>query len=483
MKRLNFNKAIPLLATLAGLIFVGVNPGRAQTAAGLTNYVVPVVTVVATDPLASETGDSGEFTIFRSGSTNFPLNVFYRLGGSATYGLDYTAPPAWAYIAAGATSAVVTVQPLADNLAEGDETVVLQLRWSPLLIPVNYSIGTPNSATVTIADGPPAGTNRPPVVSLVAPPNGAVFKTPADILLLATALDFDGTVNKVEFFSGTTSLGVATNNPLILTPVGASPISPFHLVWTNVPPGGYVLTAVATDNGGAMATSAPVNITVVTNLPDTNVPPVVTLFAIDAVASEGTNYLRWAGWPPAPTGTNICCFTNTAAFLVRRRGDTNSDLTVSYAVSGTASNGVDYESLSGVVTIPSGHQTARITVVPIDDDLPEPVETVVLTLQQPTNSPPAYNVGRPARAVAIIVDNDHPRPLMCALSNSLFHVCLPATNTACYRLEFSTNLVNWLPLCTNLVTEGAFHYVDPDATNSPQRFYRVLPDANPPVEN
>jgi len=43
--------------------------------------------------------------------------------------------------------------------------------------------------------------------------------------------------------------------------------NPFSAVWTNVPAGDYVLTAVATDNAGLQTTSAPVNITVTTNLP------------------------------------------------------------------------------------------------------------------------------------------------------------------------------------------------------------------------
>ena len=41
----------------------------------------------------------------------------------------------------------------------------------------------------------------------------------------------------------------------------------FCLTWDDVQPGAYTLTAVATDNDGAMTTSQPVDISVVTNLP------------------------------------------------------------------------------------------------------------------------------------------------------------------------------------------------------------------------
>ncbi len=42
-----------------------------------------------------------------------------------------------------------------------------------------------------------------------------------------------------------------------------------------------------------------------------------------------------------------------------------------------------------------------------------------------------------------------------------------------YIIESSTNLVNWVPVCTN---SGSFIFTDPDAINFPYRFYQaVLP--------
>ena len=48
------------------------------------------MTLYATDPHASEAGpDPGTFTVKRSGSTNFPLAVFFHLSGTASNGVDY----------------------------------------------------------------------------------------------------------------------------------------------------------------------------------------------------------------------------------------------------------------------------------------------------------------------------------------------------------------------------------------------------------
>jgi hypothetical protein len=86
-------------------------------------------------------------------------------------------------------------------------------------------------------------------VSLSSPANNATFTAPANITLTATASDSDGTVSKVEFFSGPSLLATALN-------------SPYNFVWNNVLAGNYSLTATATDNLNASNTSAAVNVTV-----------------------------------------------------------------------------------------------------------------------------------------------------------------------------------------------------------------------------
>jgi len=92
--------------------------------------------------------------------------------------------------------------------------------------------------------------NNPPAVTVTNPANGATFSAPASITLNASAADPGGSVSKVEFFA---------NGNLIATDT----TSPFGVLWTNVPPGYYNLTARATDNVGLLALSSPVNISVI----------------------------------------------------------------------------------------------------------------------------------------------------------------------------------------------------------------------------
>ena len=106
-----------------------------------------------------------------------------------------------------------------------------------------------SNVRMTTPTTPPA--NKPPTVSLTAPAGGTSYTAPASVALTASAADSDGTVSKVEFYSGTTLLGTDTT-------------APYSFTWGSVAAGTYSLTAVAYDNAGARTTSAAVSITVST---------------------------------------------------------------------------------------------------------------------------------------------------------------------------------------------------------------------------
>src|SRR5581483_5947681 len=91
--------------------------------------------------------------------------------------------------------------------------------------------------------------NAPPTVSITTPTGGAIFTAPANIAISADAADTDGTIVSVAFYQ---------NGTLITTVTAA----PYNITWTGVPQGSYSLTAVATDDAGATATSTAVAVTV-----------------------------------------------------------------------------------------------------------------------------------------------------------------------------------------------------------------------------
>jgi hypothetical protein len=93
---------------------------------------------------------------------------------------------------------------------------------------------------------------------------------------------------------------------------------------------------------------------------------------------------------------------DTGKFRVTRTGCTDQPLLVHYTVSGTATPDLDYTRLSGAVTIPAGKVGAAIEVIPLDDFIQEPAETVRVRLSED----PAYYIGGQNSAIVTINDND-----------------------------------------------------------------------------
>jgi ABC-type cobalamin transport system permease subunit len=315
--------------------------------------------------------------------------------------------------------------------------------------------------------------NIPFTVRFLYPTNGQIFLAPANVGMRALVLD-SNLVETVQFFSDDTSLGVVTNTAGVWLTNNTSR-NPFYFVWTNVPAGDYTLTAVATDSAGIMATSPPISIYIVTNLPS-----VVRIYAPDPVAIEGTNFGQWF-LPGTRFGV-----TNTATFLVYRDGATNTDLTVSYNISGTATNGVDYATIPDTITIPATKRYALITILPLSDadSAFRHYDTVILALTKSDATPPTYRLGSPNKAAAVILEeNVLPilYPMVQSLADGTTHVSLPATNGMNFCLEISSDLITWVPVCTNTVLKGSAQYVDPDSSDGDNRFYRIVPAALPSV--
>jgi plastocyanin len=98
------------------------------------------------------------------------------------------------------------------------------------------------TGTVTV-QGAPA--DQPPLVTITSPSDGSTFTDP-NVTLEATASDVDGSVAKVEFFDGQTSLGGTNLSPYRITVVLAL--------------GPHTITAQATDDQGATTVSTPVQV-------------------------------------------------------------------------------------------------------------------------------------------------------------------------------------------------------------------------------
>ena len=145
----------------------------------------------------------------------------------------------------------------------GSDTVVLPATVFVGLAVTSHVAGATATATfdsVTIATSTPPPPNAPPTVSITTPSGGATFTAPATIAIGATAADSDGTVARVNFFAGSTLLGT-------------DQAAPYAFTWSSVPAGTYSLTAVATDDDGAVTSSSAVSVTVTNPPPPTDCRP------------------------------------------------------------------------------------------------------------------------------------------------------------------------------------------------------------------
>jgi hypothetical protein len=334
----------------------------------------PVITVEASDPIASEPGtNTGLFTFRRTGNPALALTVNFRIGGTATNGTDYNTIPVSITFPAASTSTTLLITPKNDQIWEGDETVILTLLPND-----TYTVGTPGSATVTIVDD-----EVKPTVTIEATDNNA--SEPGTNTGLFTITRNTSTVGPltVKFVvTGTAGSGIDYTKigTSVTIPAGSSSTT------VKVTPIDDTLvegdeTVVATLSASSLYVIGSPGAATVT-IADNESPPTVTISPFDTTAAE-----------PG---------TDTARFRVARTGGTGGSLSVSYAIAGTATNGTDYITLSGTVTIPTGSSTADIVVTPKDDAIAEGNESVVATLVAGAG----YVVGTPKTATVTIIDDE-----------------------------------------------------------------------------
>jgi plastocyanin len=206
---------------------------------------------------------------------------------------------------------------------------------SPLLAPAGSGETFPFTFTVagnypyrcrTHADFPPpvgqqyhpeqtgsvsvVGMNLAPIISLTNPAPNTKVIAPAALNLQASATD-DGTVTNVQFLMNG-------------SPLGSDAAAPFELLTASLAAGNYTFTAIASDNTGLSATSAPVPVFLLTNAVLTNIALSNGAAQLTVLGIAGQTYIfdatvNLSNWLPfatsvAPASVFQVLDTNAAAF-------------------------------------------------------------------------------------------------------------------------------------------------------------------------
>ncbi len=116
-----------------------------------TNNIIPIITLTTPVSTAYEHGPiNALLQLVRTGDTNATVTVTLQLDGTASNGVDCATIPTTILLPSTCTSTNITIAPVADNLAEGDEYLAVTIQTNP----TRYAITPPGFAIVTIKDAP-----------------------------------------------------------------------------------------------------------------------------------------------------------------------------------------------------------------------------------------------------------------------------------------------------------------------------------------
>ncbi|MBL9134505.1 MAG: S8 family serine peptidase, partial [Verrucomicrobiales bacterium] len=386
--------------------------GRLNVRVAMEEVDIPAITVAATDASAAEPNNPGTFTITRSGQLNKTLTVNFTVSGTAASGTDYTAVGTSVTFAIGSSTTNLSILPIDDNVVESTKTVILNLAQG-----AGYTVGSPNSATVNLADNDSTVTVTASDATAAEPANlGTLLFSRSAPLTSALTVQFtlSGTATSgADYQVASTNVTFPANSgtvSLTITPVDdALAEGPETVVVTLAPGTGYAI-------------GSPSSATVTLN---DNDPPTITVVASDPDAGE-----------PSDPGR----------FTLQRTGPTTTTLTATFVISGNATPGSDYSTLPSSITFATGAATTNITVNPIDDAAIEDPETILLTL----TSSIGYIVGSPNSAIITLADDDTPFVSVNVTDNTGSE---PGANTAAFAVVRAGSTLN--PLTVNLLVSGS----------------------------
>lgn len=343
--------------------------------------------------------------------------------------------------------------------------------------------------------------NTPPTVSLTSPAEGATFSTADTITFSADATDAGGSVAKVEFFDGANKIGDDTSSPFSITGTLAA--------------GSHSITAKATDNAGATATSTARTITV--NTP--NQAPTIALtspanaaifstadtITFTANASDDVSiakvefladgsligaadttapYSISATLPPGShtitakaTDNTGLATTSTGVTITVNSPNSAPTVTLTSAQAGTTIATTGTVTLSATAT-----DDGQITQVeffngatPISVDTTAPYEASVANLAPGTYTFTAIakdNTGATTTSSPIQVNVAAAPQISTTVSGSTISINATGTTGVTYDLESTTDFVNWTKVAPATAANGALSFTD-NVTGT-AKFYRVV---------
>ena len=340
-------------ARSAGTVTVDTTPARATI-----SEQDPLRVALSPAPESVAEGDPALFEVTLSGGTSTSeVVVDYGVGGTATAGVDYPAPDYRLTIGAGATSGTITIETRLDAVLDPDETLRVELTGASSTTRAVTVVPTP--VTTTITD------KRTVQVSAadasVAEGALAHFKvTLSDVVESAVEVAYatadDTATAGADYFATNSSVIIpqGTRTGTITVATNRDSLNEADETFT-------VQLTLQTDLSGLSLDTGSVTGTI------TDDDPLIVAIGADAASiAEG----------------------ESATFTVEVTGATSTeDVVITYSTLGSeATAGADYTAPTGTLTLAAGIERGTIMIDTHLDGMPEPSETLVVTLVSATSA-------------------------------------------------------------------------------------------------
>ncbi len=364
----------------------------------------PAVTFTSANQSKAENAGTATITAQLSAASGQAVTVPFTVTGTAANPADYTITASPIIIAAGATSANITISIVDDAIYENpNETVIVTMGT-----PTNAAKGVTTAHTLTITDNDPA------------PSAGTIALSSATYTVAENGTSATITATRTGGSFGTASVAYATSNG-IATAGSDYTVASGTLTWADADTASKTFT-IAITNDALDEANETVNITLSSVTGATLGSPAAAVLTI--TDDDATPTVTFTSASQSKTES-----AGTATITAQLSAASGQAVTVPFTVTGTATNPGDYTITANPITIAAGATSANITVTIVDDAVYEnPNETVIVTMGTPTNAAK----GATAIHTLTITDNDLPDIVTSSASLSV-----PEGTTATFQVKLS----------------------------------------------
>ena len=330
-----------IMSVAAGTGYAVGSPSSAQTT--ITNTNVPALTITGGTTVSP--GGTATLTVSANQAPAQATQVQLSVSGSASAGTDYNPVNPIVTLAAGQTTASVTVSTLASNVIAPNKFIVVSLAPSP----ANYTVGSPGSAVVQIS-----GSSAQPTATLTSATTYLDQGEPYDVAVgLSQAVSTPTTI--ALSYGGSAVQGTDYTPPAgsIVVPAGQTSVTvQIPTVTSNVVEPNKILTVSLAPSSSYLVgspSSATVTIT-------SQVLPTLTITSNTTTLAQG----------------------GAASFTISADQAPVKNISVNFSAQGTAEPGQNYVPLAGTAVLKAGQTSVTVVLQSIQSNITfEPTDMIV----------------------------------------------------------------------------------------------------------